>query len=240
MALVPRLDRLTALPAKTITDISPVVDVDEVFRYLGYPADKRPAGPVMRETEKWIAQSALLAQPRATYAVFSVADKSKQDLTLQTCNGKVVFHGAIGEFLGAAEYVAVFVATAGPRIPMLASDLIQRGEDLPAMVVNAVGAERAEAAEAAVIHELRQVCDSVGYAPTLPYSPGYCGMKLTEQRTLFSLFENVDTGVTLTDSCLMQPLKSISGLIGLGPAEEVLSSGSPCDRCELYHCAMRR
>jgi hypothetical protein len=38
----------------------------------------------------------------------------------------------------------------------------------------------------------------------------------------------------------MQPLKSVSGLIGIGLAEQVQSYGSPCDRCELYACSMRR
>jgi hypothetical protein len=54
------------------------------------------------------------------------------------------------------------------------------------------------------------------------------------------LFGDCDVGVTLTDSYFMRPLKSVSGLIGLGPAERVLAFGSPCDRCELYNCAMRR
>jgi hypothetical protein len=115
-----------------------------------------------------------------------------------------------------------------------------RGECLAGLIVNSVGAERAEAAEAVVIEQLRAVSQPCGFAPTLPYSPGYCGMALTQQRTLFSLFGDYDVGVTLTDSCLMRPLKSVSGLIGLGPAERVAAFGSPCDRCELYSCAMRR
>ena len=50
--------------------------------------------------------------------------------------------------------------------------------------------------------------------------------------------ENV--GVQLSKSCLMHPLKSVSGLIGIGPADEIEDAGSPCDRCELYNCGMRR
>jgi cobalamin-dependent methionine synthase I len=65
-------------------------------------------------------------------------------------------------------------------------------------------------------------------------------MALTEQQTLFSLFGADRAGVELTESCLMRPLKSVSGLIGLGPAADVVAFGSPCDRCELYSCAMRR
>jgi cobalamin-dependent methionine synthase I len=117
---------------------------------------------------------------------------------------------------------------------------MQQDDELAAMIVNAVGAERAEAAEAKILERLREQAGEFGFCPTLPYSPGYCGMALSEQRTLFDLFRDFDVGVTLSDSCLMQPLKSVSGLIGLGPSERVQESGSPCDRCELYNCAMRR
>ena len=56
------------------------------------------------------------------------------------------------------------------------------------MVLNAVGAERAEAAEAVVIDQLRQQSREAGLAPTLPYSPGYCGMPLTEQKKIIFAF----------------------------------------------------
>jgi cobalamin-dependent methionine synthase I len=136
--------------------------------------------------------------------------------------------------------VAAFIATAGPDVELLASELMRRGDPLAAMIVNAVGAERAEAAETTVIEQLCEQAQKYAFAPTLPYSPGYCGMALAEQRTLFRLFGDFDVGVTLTDRCLMQPLKSVSGLIGLGPTDRVREFGSPCDRCELYSCAMRR
>ena len=108
------------------------------------------------------------------------------------------------------------------------------------MVVNAVGAERAEAAETAVLQLLRSQIEPQGFTTTLAYSPGYCGMALLEQKKLFGLFGDQTAGVSLTEACLMRPLKSISGLIGIAPTAKVAAHGSPCDRCELYSCAMRR
>jgi hypothetical protein len=108
------------------------------------------------------------------------------------------------------------------------------------MVLNAVGAERAESAEAVVIAQLRATAKPAGLTPTLPYSPGYCGMSLVEQRKLFGLLDGKAVGVTLTSDCLMQPIKSVSGLIGLAPTAAVEEFGSPCDRCELHNCNMRR
>jgi cobalamin-dependent methionine synthase I len=49
------------------------------------------------------------------------------------------------------------------------------------------------------------------------YSPGYCRWTVAEQKKLFSLLPPEFCGITLSDSCLMQPIKSISGFIGIGP-----------------------
>lgn len=225
---------------RRIDHVSAPVDRGEVLRYLGYPAAVEPNLHLREILDEWMRKAARRATPRAVYAVFRVTELRPRGMRLQTPAGEVEFHGAVGEFLGPSECIAAFIATAGSGVERLASELMQQGDHLAAMIVNAVGAERAESAEAMVIEQLREQAKEHAFIPTLPYSPGYCGMALTEQRTLFSLFGDIDTGVTLTESCLMRPLKSVSGLIGLGPAERVADFGSPCDRCELYTCAMRR
>lgn len=225
---------------RIIDQVDAAIDRGEVLRYLGYPIGVSPNAQLQSILDRWIEEAYRLATPRAIYVVLPVVEKDRRRLWLQTSGGVVEFHGAIGEFLGASRSVAAFIATAGPGVVRLAGELTSLRDDLAAMVVNAVGAERAEAAEAAVIDQLREQAEPVGFAPTLPYSPGYCGMELTEQTKLFSLFDRENIGVTLTPECLMRPLKSVSGLIGLGPAEEIEEFGSPCDRCELRNCAMRR
>jgi hypothetical protein len=223
-----------------IDQVPEPVDLGEVLRYLGYPPGVEPNRHLAEILDDWVLKASRRASPRAVYMVLPVTELRPRSLRLETATGEVEFRGAVGEFLGAAECVAAFIATAGPDVELLASELMRQGESLAGLIVNSVGAERAEAAEAVVIQQLREQSREFGFAPTLPYSPGYCGMALTQQRTLFGLFGDYDVGVTLTDSCLMRPLKSVSGLIGLGPAERVAAFGSPCDRCELYTCAMCR
>lgn len=224
-----------------VDEVPGQIDRGEVLRYLGYPQGVAPAERFVSVLDEWIEEAGRRATPRATYIVLPVTELSNRRLKVQTSNGhETTFNGAIGEFLGAAECLGVFIATAGPGVEQLATELMNDGDPLAGMIVNAVGAERAEAAESVVLDQLRENAREHDFAPTLPYSPGYCGMALVEQRTLFSLFGQADVGVTLTENCLMQPLKSVSGLIGLGPAERVQAFGSPCDRCELYSCSMRR
>jgi hypothetical protein len=111
--------------------------------------------------------------------------------------------------------VAAFIATAGPEVEHLASELMCERDELAAVIVNAVGAERAEAAEAAVIQLLREQARPDDYAPTLPYSPGYCGMALVEQRKLFALFEGETVGVIL--GCAKVGLFALIAVVLIGP-----------------------
>jgi hypothetical protein len=65
-------------------------------------------------------------------------------------------------------------------------------------------------------------------------------MNLTEQRGLFGLINANTVGVTLLPSMLMQPVKSISGLVGLGEELNIDTLRSPCARCTDVNCTMRR
>jgi hypothetical protein len=220
--------------------LTTAIDRKEVLRYLGYPAGVRPRGGLAEQLEQAAADAAAWLRPQATYAVFAVEAIDRRSVRLRARSGVIEFRGAIGEFLGPVGSVAAFIATAGGELERRASDALKRGDHLTGLVYNAVGSERAEAAAATVLEELRDQLADRGLAPTLPYSPGYCGMALSEQQNLFALFDGETVGVTLSKSLLMQPIKSISGLIGVGPAADVRQHGSPCDRCELWTCQMRR
>ena len=233
-------DELFELEPHVIDRVDEAIDQMEVLRYLGYPVGVTPNDRIGDIIDHWIKEAEQLATPRVIYLVRPVTELARRRLCLRTASGVTEFNGAIGEFLGASQSVAAFIATAGPAVERRASELLQNSDSLSAMILSAVGAERAEAAEAAMIDQLREQASAFDLAPTLPYSPGYCGMKLTEQQKLFSLFDGENIGVTLTSDCLMQPIKSVSGLIGLGRAEDLAELGSVCERCEMENCNMRR
>jgi hypothetical protein len=233
---------LTTLSSEpqVVDHVDTPIDRSEVVRYLGYPRGTQPSRAIDEALDRWVDVAAQRATPRATYCIFPVAALDRRWVRLQTSRGITEFHGAIGEYLGPIEWVAAFIATAGPGVEAFASEMLRSGDAVAGLVINAVGSERAEAAEAAAINELREYLTHTNFDLTLPYSPGYCGMKITEQTNLFGLFGDHTVGVTLSPDCLMKPIKSISGLIGIGPSDEVMSWGSPCDRCEVKHCNMRR
>jgi hypothetical protein len=69
------------------------------------------------------------------------------------------------------------------------------------------------------------------------YSPGYCGWDVTEQHKLFQLMPENYCGIKLTPSALMDPVKSISGIIGIG--ENVKNNPYTCRLCNQNDCVYR-
>lgn len=217
------------------------VDRSEVRRYIGYPRTASPNPRIEGMLERWISEAEPLATPKGTFRIFPVLATGKRFVRVEGPTGDIEFNGAIGEFLGPIEFVAVFISTAGPNVEKLAGQMLAKGDVVAGLIVNAVGSERAETAEMVLTDRLKELVHPRGMGLSLPYSPGYCGMALTEQRKLFGLMKDgADIGVSLTPDCLMQPLKSVSGLIGIGPALAIEQHGSPCDRCDLKNCNMRR
>ncbi|MHB8579979.1 MAG: vitamin B12 dependent-methionine synthase activation domain-containing protein [Ignavibacteriaceae bacterium] len=76
-----------------------------------------------------------------------------------------------------------------------------------------------------------------GMKITNRYSPGYCNWNVSEQHLFFSLLPQNFCGITLTESSLMLPVKSISGIIGIG--SNVKYSKYFCDKCGVKDCTYR-
>jgi hypothetical protein len=151
----------------------------------------------------------------------------------------------VAEILSRAEHLALFVVTLGEGI----SQALQRrfaAEDfalaytLDAMAsVAADGA--ADLAERRYDGILRGRGWTTPHGAVLRYSPGYCGWDMTGQRRLFAFLRPERIGMALTESCLMQPLKSVSGVMIAGP--RTIHRFPPtydfCNHCEARTCRDR-
>lgn len=80
-----------------------------------------------------------------------------------------------------------------------------------------------------------------GLSSTLAYSPGYCGWHVSGQKKLFQFLKPDKIGITLNGSCLMTPLKSVSGVLVSGPVDIHIfdNNYSFCEECTTYSCKIR-
>lgn len=207
----------------------------EVLRFLGYPKGVFPTDPMKQAIERVLARALPGLEPRGTFSIYPVKAHTRRSLSL----GGSTIVGNIGEFLHGSGRVAALVVTAGGAITQLSTEAWGAGDALAGWAFDAIGSWAAEAAADALTQQLGSHLGA-GEGLTLRYSPGYCGMDLSQQRALFALARPGSIGVSLLPSLLMQPMKSVSGLVGLGPRELVGVNRSPCDRCLQPGCHMRR
>ncbi len=215
--------------------IIPAPSAAEIHRALGYPREAAPAPAMAERIARIVAEAVPCLQPRGGYTLYPISSRSAHPLQLES----VTITGSIGEYLRDAERVAVFVATVGEEISLHAAAASKNGDAFAAWILDAVGSWAAEAAAEALMLRLKPHLREQ-QALTLRYSPGYCGMEMTQQRKLFQLLQADAVGVTLLPSLLMHPLKSISGLVGLAPESAIQQYRSPCEICPRTSCHMRR
>lgn len=212
------------------------LDRSELFRTLGY-SDGRAADPyVAAQLERVLGEVSRVCRPRFGYALFPA--EAVSDRTVSVAGTTFAVGKVIAACLEGASHFALFVATAGAEFADWTRRQALGGDVFRDFLIDAVGSEVAEAAGRALALRLAQEVGRGGLRIGNSYSPGYCGWNVRDQRRLFALLPANPCGVRLGDSCLMEPIKSISGVIPVGPDIEKKPYG--CAICNNRNCYKKR
>ena len=189
---------------------------NDLFAEMGY-GNTAPEEPVEALALSMLKEVSSRTVPRCTFGLFD----GTVDDGYVTLDGGEPFPvgGTIASLLKGSERFALFAATAGMAFQEYQDSLKAEGDILKCFIADISG-------------ELR------GERHTNRLSPGYCGWHLTGQKTLFRLMGGAPCGISLSDVCLMTPIKSISGIIGIGPEVDEKKYG--CQYCELETCYKRK
>ena len=143
----------------------------------------------------------------------------------------------IWNFFEHSEQVALFVSTAGQLISNRSKQLTKEGLLLEGYVADVIGTVMCEKVAAKVLERLRTIFSLENKNVTNWYSPGGCDWDVIEQHSLFSLLPEGFCGIHLTESALMLPTKSVSGIIGIG--KDVVYIKNACNYCNSVKCIYR-
>ena len=161
-----------------------------------------------------------------------LSDKANHAVVL---SGKIFYTGKIiYRQIHHAEKAAVFLCTAGKKISDWINREMKHGDMLDAYLIDLAGSLLVEAAVDKLAKNIDNYAAAGGIGATNRYSPGYCGWDVAEQQKLFTFFPENFCGVRLTDSSLMLPEKSVSGIIGLGKG--VKKHPYTCKHCDKTDC----
>ena len=235
------------------------IDVDEltldpaaIARGLGYraaaaanqPGTGAPESPpitphVAKLVDRLLERSRELLAPEWTWIASPIELDARRNTVI--CPAPLAGTLAVGKLvrsqLAGAEAIAAFVATIGPKLEAESRRLLGKGQPLEGFVLDTIGSIAAEATADRLQEHVSQSVASRGWKTTNRFSPGYCTWMTEDQHALFALLPPNPAGVVLSESSLMKPLKSVSGIIGLGPA--VRFEPYPCEFCSMTACRQR-
>ena len=145
----------------------------------------------------------------------------------------------LGKNLKGCSSVLIFAATAGPG----PDQLIQRYEKIRvsrAVVIQAMSAAMIEEYCDCLNRGWKEDFGKKGQYLRPRFSPGYGDFPLECQKNILAGLEaGKRIGLTLTDSLLMMPSKSVTAVIGISESRQ-LCVLSGCEACEKTDCEYRR
>ena len=142
--------------------------------------------------------------------------------------GNIIFNE-----LKTSEKVIIFTCTAGK----LLCDYIKEGYNIDVLkgfLIESLANAVVETAMDKIQDKLREEYRSQNLLISNRYSPGYCSWDVAEQHNLFKLLPNNFCGISLSESALMLPIKSISGFIGVG--KNITYNHYKCKLCTQKQC----
>ncbi len=216
-----------------------VPEAREVLCAQGLPEGDALAPRLHRLLEEALSTAAALVEPRAVCEELSAESFASVLEPLEIPRENLV----VGRVYPRAQALALFVATLGEPLPARIRQLFDDDALAQAWMLDAVASAGADLLAERLAERYRQdlVRQGMHGVRVLPYSPGYCGWPTLGQKPLFAALRPEEIGVTLNDSCLMSPIKTVSGvLVGApGEAHKFRPDFPFCDDCQTRECGRR-
>lgn len=212
------------------------IDIGNIESVLGYKA-----GEVEPEISEMIQdvlkELSEICDIRGEYRIFTNTNFNKDYHELDIEGTRFRINKIVFGQLKKSDSVALFLCTAGEAPGLKSQNAMKEGDMLKGYLYDLAGSEIAEAAANIVNAEIERYATKNGLLITNRYSPGYCGWDVLEQHKLFSLMPGNFCGISLSDSALMKPVKSVSGILGIG--KNVKCNPYTCSTCTMKYCIYR-
>ena len=193
----------------------PAVSHREILRYAGVGVADSDMDAQLRACEACL--SGVLSY-RVAYAEFSL---SRTDAGLDL--GFALTHSRdLSRALLGCERILLFGATVGVGLDRLLSRYAALSP-ARALILDAMGTAHVEALCDTFCAEMAQRYAQEGCVLRSRFSPGYGDLPLALQKEVFSALDlSRRIGITLNESLLMTPAKSVTAIVGIAKAKEIL------------------
>lgn len=200
--------------------------------YLSMGVGYIPDEEILKRLEVLKSEIITRCHPRYVFASFKASPARENHVKA----GEIELHtgAVITPYLKDANQYILFVATAGQEFEGFQQEVKVSSDILQEFLLDSLGSAIAEAVVREVCGTVEEYFLPLRYGVSHPYSPGYCGWHVTQQRLIFSLLPEHPCGVSLNGASLMSPIKSVSGIIAVG--EKIIKRKYGCELCGKDDC----
>lgn len=172
--------------------------------------------------------------------IHSCIDEVRQKLLYKVCYGEFdvdfldVKFKMLSKNLENCSSVIIFAATIGVEIDRLIAKY-SRISPSRALILQAIGTERIESLCDEFCKDIEK---EKNMSLTNRFSPGYGDLPLSIQKDIFDILDcSKRIGLTLNDSLIMSPSKSVTAFVGV--SNEKIVKINKCSLCNKKDCAYR-
>lgn len=213
-----------------------VIDRAETKRYAGLRQKQHFPEEIV---EKACMHVLLAKQPETVWCTYPYAPDSG---TVGEHGEYVITSKALCRHLQAAEQVILLAATVGEEVEVLGQQAFDRGEYALGLLIDAAATAAVEQTADELEKLLKIRFGREGFLLTSRFSPGYGDWELGEQAKVVPLTHAEAVNISLTESLMLMPRKSITAIIGLyRPTGSEKNKWAPgCAGCAKIDCEMRK
>jgi len=221
-------------------NITPVIEKDALARLLGGVEYNNISRLTRLKIDKLEPVFKELVDPSLYHQNTEINSVEKGAVYLE--EGPELKSPKLSKTLKNCKEMVCYIATIGGDIEDEINRLMDKRHLAEAYILDAMASVAADNMVATFHQRMKGVYKNQRKQITLCFSPGYCDWPVTDQKKLFGIFDSNELEVELTDSCFMQPRKSISGVFGIKPsdANSKEQSYNPCLECNRHSCSARR
>jgi hypothetical protein len=194
---------------------------------------------VRADWEAALADARDLIEPTAMWESFPIREFRHERLVL--ADGTRIGSGPVATVVAGATELVVGVCTVGSAISQRISEQLRGGRRLHAWFLDELGSWAVDQVRQQLCRQIESDAASRGWRASASLSPGESEWSVAEQAVLFSLLDTRAIGVTLNESMVMSPVKSLSLIVGIGPGPLGVEGASNCDFCTIRErCSYRQ
>lgn len=192
------------------------IPMKEVLKRIGYPPGYQEKNPViqnmMDEALHFVRDH---LAPKGILRILQIEDKTADSTLFKDVSFSITSQ-QVNRLLRNSEKAVLFMATIGDTIENRIAHLMDSKDMTRSVILDAFASETADAV-ADLLHRsiVKKEASTQNLKVTARFSPGYGDWPIAAQSDILKICRGDKIGITLNESCLMHPRKSVSAIFGL-------------------------